>query len=135
MSTRDSRPHVVAIKAALEVALGADRVYDYGKVPGADNNPGTLPHIYVLPAVERRTGALRRAGAYAKSSGWRVSVRAVGRTPDECRWALSRISLALDEARLTIGGDLTTPIQYESGQAPEPDDGKFSALEIYTYVV
>lgn len=135
MSTRDTRPHAAAVKAALEATVGADRVFEYGEVPGADNNPGELPPIFVLITVERRTGALTRAGAYAKASGWRVTARAVGRSISECRWTLAKISTALDEQRLTIGGNTTTPIQYESGQAPELDEGRFSALDVYTYVI
>lgn len=135
MSSRDTRPHAEAIKAAITATVGPDRVYEYGDVPGADGNEGTLPLIYVLVTVERRVGALKRAGAFAPSSGWRVTTRAVGRTVSECRWALAKIALALDEQRLTIGGETTTPLQYESGQAPESDDGRFSALDIYTYVI
>jgi hypothetical protein len=45
-----------------------------------------------------------------------------------------KVAVALNEKALTIGGDVTTPVQFESDQAPEWDDGRYSALALYTYV-
>jgi hypothetical protein len=130
----DSRPHATACRTAITATLAPSwTAYDYGKVPGADGNPGTLPNIYALVSVERRYNPTLRLSAQSGAVGWRVAVRVVGRTVDEARWALSRVADALNEQRLTVGAQTTTPLQFESEQSPEPDDGRFSALTLYTY--
>lgn len=130
----DARPHVVAVKAAIETQLGAAAdVYDYGKVPGADGNAGTLPNIYVLLTVERRFNPLQRSTAQAGAAGWRITARGVGRTADEARWAMFKVATALTEVRLTVAGAPTSPIRFESEQNPELDNGRHSGLSLYTY--
>jgi hypothetical protein len=131
----DQRVHAVAVKAALNTALTGDAAaYDYDEVPGSNGNAGTLPNIYVALSVERRAGAPLRSTASTGRTGWRVAARCVGRSVNECRWAVNKVAVALNEKALTIGGDVTTPVQFESDQAPELDDGRYSALALYTYV-
>lgn len=131
--TLDSRPHIAAIRAAIKAEIGPNNVYEYGQVPGADGNAGTLPNIFVLVAIERRYNPTLNLAAKAGATGWRVSARAVGRTVDEARWALFKVATALNEQRLTIEGRATTPLQFESDRTPEKDDGRFSGVAMYTY--
>lgn len=132
----DSRKHAEALKAAIKLEIGKWQIYDYGKVPGADGNPGKLPDIYALLTVERRYNPLVRS-TKAGSAGWRATVRVVGRTVDEARWASLAVTAALNESRLEIltdaGPRYTSSIQFESEQSPEPDDGRYSALSSWTY--
>lgn len=135
----DSRPHAEAIKAAIRAKLSPSNpstahVYDYDDVPSTYGNAGTLPNIFVVLSVERRFGGTGR-NARAGEIGWRVALRGVGRTVDESRFALLRAAEALHQARLTIGGDKTTPIQFESDRAPEYDDGRWSGSSNWTYVL
>lgn len=142
----DEQAHRDVIAPLLGAQLGMDpvgrdpegrpaqRVYDYGKVPGANGNQGTLPAIYVLITVERRYVAPMRAGRAGRSA-WRVTCRYVGRTVDEARWAANRVTLALDEVELQIGGRRSTPITHESTTTVEPDEGRFSGLSTWTYVL
>lgn len=130
----DPRVHATAVKAALDAALGAGKALDYDEVPGTNGNAGKLPNIYVAVSIERRGGARVRATATTGRTGWRVAARCVGRTVDECRWALFKVATALNETQLTIDGLPTTPVQFETDQAPEWDDGRYSALALYTYV-
>lgn len=129
----DSRPQAVAIKAAIKASFGPNDVYDYGQVPGADGNAGTLPDIFALISLERTTNPTVNMAAKAGTTGWRVSVRVVGRTTDEARWALFKAATALNEAQLTIESRITTPLFLESEQTPTPDDGRFSGVAIYTF--
>ncbi|GAA2008094.1 hypothetical protein [Nocardioides kribbensis] len=129
----DSRPIVTAVKAALTVTLGADRVFEYGDVPGADNNPGSLPRIFALPSIERRFNPALRFSAETDVVAWRLSVRVVGSTVDEARWALFKVAAALNEQSLPVAETFTTPMQFESDQAPESDDGRYSAVATYTF--
>lgn len=129
----DQRPHATAIKAAIKAQLGPNNVYEYGQVPGADGVAGSLPNIFAIIALERRFNPTVRASTRAGSAGWRLSVTSVGRTVDECRWAQNKVAVALNEQRISIDGDLTTRLQYESGRAAEVDETRVSADDFYTY--
>lgn len=137
----DARIHAAAVKVALNTALGVKvQAYDYDEVPGAKTNPDALqrllplPNIYVAVSVERRFIGQLRNSASTGRTGWRVSARSLGRTVDECRWAMFRVATGLNEKRLTIAGTTTTPIQFESEQAPEWDEVRYTAVSLFTYV-
>lgn len=135
----DERPHAAAIKAAITAKLGPHAAYDYGQVPGDKDNPDEvernkpLPSIFALVSIERMFNPNLRPSGTKGTAGWRVSARGVGRTADEARWALAKIALALNEVSLLIDGRHTTPIQFESAQAPVPDDGRQSGSSVWTY--
>lgn len=129
----DSRQYATAIKAAIKAQIGPNDVYEYGEVPGSTGVAGTLPNIFILVSLERRNNPNLRLTAQAGTTGWRISLRAVGRTVDEARWAMYRVAFALNEQRLTIAGTPSTPIQFESDSAPESDDGRFSGTAFYTF--
>ena len=128
----DSRPHLTALKAAIAASLGSSHVYDHSQVPGSNGNAGTLPDIFVLVAIERRTSEVLRS-ARAGNAGWRVITTALGRTVVEAAWAQNKVALALDEQRLTVATAQTTPIQLESQNAPRLDDTRFAADAFWTY--
>lgn len=130
----DARPHATAVKDALDVPLGAWAAYDYDDVPGANDNHGKPPGIFVLISVERRFNPNVRMSAQAGTTAWRLAVRSVGRTVAECRWAQVRVAEVLNEGRLLVAGIYTSRLQYESGNAASFDDGRYSAVDIYTYV-
>ena len=136
MSDTDAQAHFAAVKAVLVAEFG-EHVYDYGTVPGTDGNSGTMPARYLLLTVERRTQPQVRASARTSVSAWRATVRGVGRwLPENARTALAEAAAALNEQRLTIGGQTSTPVQFESGQAPEPDGPEhYSGLDLYTYAL
>jgi len=134
----DERTHFAALKTLLSTPLNG-HVYEYGSVPGDQNNPVAaertkpMPPIFALLSVERRYVESPRA--VASRSGWRITVRAVGTTPAEARWALLRATDALEGRRLSIGGQTSTPVAHESSQAIELDDGRFSGLQVMTYAL
>ena len=139
VSTLDERTHFALIAAALAATLGEDapgvgRVYDYGTVPGSDGNQGMLPSVYALVSIERRYVEPARGGRSARS-GWRVTIRYVGRTVSEARWAGLKVAAALNEQRFVIGGEKSTPLTHESTNGVEPDDGLFSGSVAYTYAL
>lgn len=141
----DERKHVAAFKAAVDavmVAAGSPaRCYGYDEVPGTsqdsddDKVPGKLPNIYVMVSLERRFLQPARQIGRAGRSGWRLSLRGVGRTEAECRWALLKITDAVDEKRFTIDGFRTGPVAHESSTSPEWDDKRYAALKTYTYTL
>lgn len=125
----DERQHATAIKAAVSTALGEWDAFDYDEV----SEP--LPDIFALVQVERRFNPNRRACGRASTSGWRVTIRAVGTTVDEARWALMKATQALDETVLTVADRPTTLLQFESSTAPELDDRLYSASATWTYAL
>lgn len=131
----DERDHAAALKAVIEAQLGQWKVYEYGEVPGLGKNAGQQPPIYVLLQVERRSLAPAHSSRTASRTGWRASIRAVGRTASECRWATHRVSLALDSQRVTVDGHLSTPVQHETTDSPEPDGDRYESLIRWTYAL
>lgn len=132
----DERLHATAVKTALDAALAPDvTCYEYGQVPGADGNAGTVPDIYVLLTVERRHAEATHLPARITRTGWRVTTRPVGTTANEVRLATLRITQALDGVRLSIDSLESTPVAQESSNPPELLDGRFEALTRWTYAL
>lgn len=135
----DARPHSAAVKTAIKAEFGPNDAYDYGEVPG-DKNASTealrnaaLPNIFATISVERRYNPTLRLSAQAGAAGWRVSVRCMGKTVVQAQWAMFQVGKALNERRLLIDGELTTPIQFESDEPPAWDDKRFAGLVQFTY--
>lgn len=127
---------MAALKAAIESQLGAAAdVYDYSTVPGTNGNSGKVPSAFVIVSAERRYNPNLRSTARAGGSGWRISVRCVASTVTNVGLLMNAVSVALNENRLTINGDTTTPIQFESDRAAEYDDGRYAAYSIWTYAL
>jgi hypothetical protein len=128
----DAHVHATAIKAALSSMTAT--VYEYDNVPGTNGNPGSVPARFLILAVERRFGGLLRSGR-TSTSGWRFSLRGVAGNVESVRMMLAEAAALVNETRLTIGGGTTTPIQFESGEAPVFDDGDYSGHDFYTYAL
>lgn len=129
----DARPVAGALKSAIGAEVAPNSVYEYRQVPGADSNAGVLPSIFVLLSIERRQNIYVRMTARTDVSGWRVATRCAGRTVDECRWAMNRVARALDGQVLEVADQVSTPIQFESDEAPAWDDGRFTAVSMWTF--
>lgn len=133
----DARAHLDALRDAIPLSLS---MYDYGAVPGMKNssgttNPGTTPTTYGLWQIERTTLDNGLMARHSRRTGWRLSLRAVGKTTaNNCRIALGHL-LALENAVLTIDGHETTPLHIESVDDAAPDDGYYSALVRIAYTL
>jgi len=138
----DERPHFAAAVTALAATnaqLGAD-TFDFGEVPGTlgpngTKNPGTTPNRYVLLQVERTFYQSNKSTRHSTRSLWRLSVRFVGATSDEAKWAGARVAEAFESARLTVAGRTSTPLQHDVSDPVAEDDGKFSGFTSYTYAL
>lgn len=121
--------HFDAVEAALNVANARPR--DYNNTVTEDCN---------LLAVADRFGGVRRMSSEIGTRSVRITVVAVGRTPDNAR-EMRRRHDKLRGQRLTIGGRLSTPIEFESAEPVGPDGDLlgtgswFSAMSRYTYTV
>jgi hypothetical protein len=122
--------HATAVLAALNAELAASmRAYDY------DDLPTTRPANYVEVTVSRRAGGPNRNPGSTGRSGWRITTRPVSTTVSNAREMRKRVATALLFNRVTVGGDQSTPIQFETEDPIGPDDGWYSGLSTWTYAV
>lgn len=125
----DARPHVAAVKAAINAAMPQWEAYDWGELDGAQ-----LPTIYALVKVSRRFAPADRSGRSGRS-GWRIDVRTVGTTPNEARKAAGWVAEALDGVVLTIDGHKSTPVTCQFAEDAEPDSGRYSSDSSWNYAI
>lgn len=140
MTELDERAHIAVLTPMLTATVGnlasvdEDRVFEYGKVPGADGNPGKLPRVYVLVSISRRFAQPNKVNMTTRSA-WRLSLRYVGHTVDEARWAGCQIANALNQKQITVGAFTSTALTHETTTHVEPDDGLYSGLVVFTYAL
>lgn len=119
---------VDAILAVLNAALSPKVAYDVGDVP-LDR-----PAEYVEVFLTRRFGAVETIGGPKSSTGWRVTVRAVSRSSvNNVRLMLNKCREALEDVRLSVGAEETTPIEFENARTIAPDEGWFTGATNFTY--
>lgn len=131
MTFPSEQQHFDAVLAALAAANA--RPYDYDDKPSETS--------YSLVSVGDRFGGVMRVTGRTGTRSVRVTVRAVAKTPDAAREIRRRADTALREQRVTVGGYISTPIQFETAEPVGPDGDAaisgswFSALSSYTYTV
>lgn len=130
----DEREHDTVLRPLLSEALNG-HIYGYGEVPGGDGKDGELPDIYGLLSLQRRFDAAPRKSGRSGRSGWRISVRCVGTTVDEVRWARLQVATAIEGLRITVDDVESTPISHERSTAIAPDDGRQSGLVEFTFAL
>jgi hypothetical protein len=116
--------HSDAVVAFLNT-LGAV-AYDLGDVP----HP--LPDWYTEVTVTRRFGGEQRGSGEREGRLWRITTRQVSKRLQAAQNLRAKLD-ALEGAVLTIGGETTTPVEFETADPIGPDDGWWSGLETWTY--
>lgn len=126
------------VAAALIVAANA-QLSSYGGTTGAvkmldyDDARGViLEHVQL--SVARRFTPVERAGREAQKP-WRITTRPVAVTVSNGREMARRVDTALNGVRITAGGVASTPLRLESADDIGPDDGKFTGLTTWTFVL
>lgn len=105
------------------LAAANARPYDFGVIPPTDVS------AYNSVTVVDRFGGVASLGGKSGTRGVRIVVRAVGKAVDpanplgNAREMRRRHDLALREKRLTIGGAVTNPIEFESADTIGPEGG------------
>jgi hypothetical protein len=127
--TTSEEQHAAAIIAALTTASAAPYDLDDAKALTA------IPVGYTEVMVSPRNGAPNRNPGSTGRRGWRISTRQIGTTVSNAREMRKRTHTALEYVRLTVGGDQTTPIQFEGAEPIGEDDGYWSGLETWTYAI
>lgn len=122
----DEETHGAAIIAALE-ALGAEP-FDIDKLPSP------LPDYYTEVSVSRRYGGEALASSELTSKSYRITTRQVAKTITNAR-RLRAKGAGLEDTLLTVGGDTTSPVAFETEDLIGPDDGWYSGLQTWTYAL
>lgn len=127
----DEQLHAAAIIARLNATLPASvRAYD------SDDVPDVKPDKYVEVIVTRRFGANLRSSGRTAAAGWRVACRSVDQTSvANARHTANYVRTALEFYRVTVSSKKSTPIQFETEDPIGPDDGWYSGLSSWTYVL
>lgn len=127
----DEQLHATAVLAVLNAALpDSYPAYDI------DDVPSPRPSRYVEVSTSRRAGGNLRASAETATGGWRVTTRPVDQfSVTNARKAANTVRVALEFARLSVGGKTSTPVQFETSDPIEADDGWHSGLTAWTYAL
>ena len=124
-----TQEHFDAVKALLTAANA--RPTDLDQAPTTDCNQFT---------VADRFGGTRRMSGDIGTRSVRIVVKALGRDPGNAREMQRRHSV-LRGKRVVIGEHVSTPIEFESGDAVTPDGDLlvtgawFSASTTYVYTI
>lgn len=129
MTDSDEDLHAAAVIAALNGKQAAGYELDDAKALT------DIPDGYTEVMVTRRYGAVRRNDGTTGRQGWRIATRQIGSSITNARTMRNRTHQALEFVRLTIGGALTTPIQFEGAEDIGEDGDHYSGLETWTYAI
>jgi len=120
------KEHQAAVEALL-TSLGA--------VPLALGAvPSTPPDWYTEVGVVRRYGGEQRMSGLRDGQLYRITARQVAKMLPNAQ-NLRAKSAGLEGAVLTIAGQTSTPIEFESADPIAEDDGYYSGLETWTYAL
>lgn len=125
-----AQANATALLATLTTALAPQKVYELHQVPT------TRPPNYVEFALSRRFGGEFKQSGDVGTTGYRITLRAVAQSSvTAAREDLEKCRAALENTSLTVGADATTPIQFETEDPVAADNGWFSGLMSFTYVI
>lgn len=122
--------NAAALLAVLNAAVSPRKVYELHQVPT------TRPPNYVEMTLSRRFGGEFKQCGDVGTTSYRVTLRAVAQmSVTAARDDLEKCRAALENVALVVGSDATTPIQFETEDPVATDNGWFSGLMAFTYVV
>lgn len=123
------RQHAAAVVAAVNAALANRTAYE------PDEVPATRPTEYVEVTVTRRFGGESRLPGRKGTTGWRITTRPVSQSSlTDCQVMAEGVRTGLEDVFLSVAGETTSPVQFESAEPIGPDDGWFSGLSTWTYI-
>ena len=132
MSFPSEDEHALAVLAALNAVLPTGRkAYDSDTLRAL----ATLPTDYVEVTVSRRFGGEERGGGYIGTEPYRITTRVVGKTISNARVLRDKVRTALAFNTVTVGALTTTPVAFETEDPIGDDEGLWSGLTLWTYVV
>lgn len=124
----DEKTHLAAVKALLTAAGAAPYTLQDLK------DAATLPPQYNEVHVMQKLGSgPRRSGAPSAVTQWRILTRAVAQRYGNAQEMRRLAALALDEARVTVGGELFFIERAVTDDPIGEDDGWWSGVSEFGY--
>ena len=117
--------------AAVIAALNAAGAFAFD----VDEMPGKLPAQFTQVTISQRFGGNPRQTTRSGVTGWRITTRQVGKSVSNARELRKRTHQALEQAVLAVAGETSTPVAFETADPIGADDGWYSGLETWTYVI
>lgn len=115
----------------LATMTPARTAYEYDDAPKTGGD-------YVIAFLVRTSGSNQYTAGGDLTSSWRLSIRTVGVGVTNARVLLDRANAVVEHARITVGGVVSTPTQFQT-EDPIRQDEQFadlwSGLRSYTYVL
>lgn len=93
--------------------------------------PTPLPDWYTAVSVTRRYGGEQRGSGERDGTLWRITLTQVGKRLQQAQHLRAK-SVGLEGATVTVAGQVSTPIEFETANIIAPDDGWFSGSENWT---
>lgn len=128
--TATEADHAAAVKALLVAALGQPwPVFEVGDDLGGAED-------YLEFTLVRRYGGVSRMSGQKGTVAWRLLTRYVSRSYlANARAMRSLACAALEDARLVVDGETSTPVEFESGVPVGPDEGWLSGYDSWTWAI
>jgi hypothetical protein len=120
--------HAAAVIAALEAA----NPYEVDDLKELKRLPDFYTEVTLSP---RFGGGPRRQTAQEGTQSYRIITRYVATRVASARELRRRTKAALQDVCLTIDGERTTPIQFETGDVISADEGYYSGADFWTYTL
>lgn len=119
-----------AVVAAINAQFEVNRAFEL------DDVPSPRPQEYIEVSVSRRFGGERRMSTEVGPTFYRAVVRGVSHSKSKnVDKALQKARAALEFQRISVGTRTSTPIQFETDEPTDPDDGWFSGVMTFTYTI
>lgn len=127
------------IMDAMKVALTAANAHPFfldeiePAIQAAQAAGETVPYYTEITVTPRYEESAERVGPFEGASSYRATTRYVSVSRDGARQMRERTITALRWVPLTVvGGQVTTPMSFESGSQIGPDNGQWSGSDDWT---
>lgn len=133
VASLDKAAHLAAIAAAVNAVLPVTcRAYMMDDLAALDPRPDEYVELRLY---ERPTETPLACGT-SDCGHWRLTALCVSRWfATNVDVSLTGVRRALEHRTVTVEGRTSTPLQLEPGSAVAPDDGWWSSLTTFTYVL
>lgn len=129
----DEELHATAVKTVIQAELDTIGTTEHPQAYELDGVPSERPDDYVTVNLYRRYGGESRLDGFIGTCGYRIETQAVSKNLSAARRLRKAVSDALLNVNLTVSGELTTPVLFETEDAFVEDDDYYAGQTDYTY--
>lgn len=129
----DEELHATAVKAAIQAKLDLIGTTEHPQVYELDAVPTVRPDDYVTFNIYRRYGGTDRLDGFIGTCGWRITTQAVSKNLSAARVLRKTVTTALLNVNLTVSGEVTTPVLFETEDVFVEDDDYYVGFTDFTY--